>query len=72
LSQLPTTGSVQDMENKATTKIYTAPEITDFGTVEELTGTCVFGSGGDAAFPSGTGGGLAFGTSSKFGNCHSS
>ena len=50
---------------------YTVPRVTDHGTLVELTQACAGGSGGDAAFPSGTGGGIAFGTSSPAFGCTS-
>jgi hypothetical protein len=41
--------------------MYEKPQVTDHGSLVELTEACVTGSGGDSAFPTGSFGGLGFG-----------
>jgi hypothetical protein len=52
-------------------RTYVAPRVVDHGTLVDLTQACAFGNGGDAAFPSGNAGGIAFGRSSPAYNCSS-
>lgn len=40
---------------------YETPCVVDYGGLQELTASCVFGTGGDKRFPSGEQGGLTFG-----------
>jgi hypothetical protein len=43
------------------TQHYEAPRVTDYGSLQELTAACAFGTGGDHKFPSGTDGVTTFG-----------
>ena len=40
---------------------YEEPRVIDYGTLQELTASCAFGTGGDMSFPSGVYGELTFG-----------
>jgi hypothetical protein len=40
---------------------YSKPEVKDYGSLADVTEACVTGTGGDSAFPSGSGFGLTFG-----------
>jgi hypothetical protein len=50
---------------------YERPDVVDYGSLLDLTLACVTGVGGDAAFPSGSFGGLTFGTSAPQFGCTS-
>jgi hypothetical protein len=52
-------------------KVYEAPRVIDYGSLQELTAACAKGSGGDAFAPTGSFGGESFGTSSPIYSCTS-
>ncbi|MGH2852759.1 MAG: lasso RiPP family leader peptide-containing protein [Solirubrobacteraceae bacterium] len=39
------------MDDKATPRAYEAPQVVDYGDLQELTAACLGGSGGDAGYP---------------------
>jgi hypothetical protein len=43
------------------TQEYQAPRVIDYGSLQELTASCAFGTGGDKSFPSGTDGVVTYG-----------
>lgn len=57
------------MDKKVTR--YEAPEIVDYGDLQELTAGCLGGTGGDAFDPSGSAGPFTVGPSNPVGNCTS-
>jgi hypothetical protein len=57
------------MNNKETAGHYEAPRVVDYGDLQELTASCLGGSGGDAGYP-GHVGGYSVGPSVP-GICHS-
>jgi hypothetical protein len=52
------------------TLAYEAPQVVDYGDLQELTAACLGGSGGDAGYP-GHVGGYSVGTSSPASGCKS-
>lgn len=51
---------------------YKAPEVVDYGDLQELTAACVGGTGGDAVIKGGHLGGYNVGPSNPAANCSSS
>jgi hypothetical protein len=51
---------------------YEAPQIVDYGDLQELTAACLGGSGGDAYDPSGKAGSFTVGASNPTAGCTSS
>jgi hypothetical protein len=43
------------------TEHYVTPQVVDYGSLQDLTASCAFGTGGDHQFPSGTDGKTSFG-----------
>jgi hypothetical protein len=44
------------MDNNVTPSAYEAPQVVDYGDLQELTAACLGGSGGDEGFPGHIGG----------------
>ncbi len=53
------------------TLAYEAPQVVDYGDLQELTAACLGGTGGDAFDPSGTAGGYSVGASNPAAGCKS-
>ncbi len=50
---------------------YEAPQVVDYGDLQELTAACLGGTGGDAFDPSGKAGGYSVGASNASAGCKS-
>jgi hypothetical protein len=59
------------MDDQMTVQAYEAPQVVDYGDLQELTAACLGGSGGDAFDPSGKAGGYSVGPSNPAAECKS-
>lgn len=59
------------MDDQMTRQTYEAPEVVDYGSLQELTAACLGGRGGDAFDPSGKAGEFTVGASNPAGGCTS-
>jgi hypothetical protein len=58
------------MDDTLTPRAYEAPQVVDYGDLQELTAACLGGSGGDAGYP-GHIGGYSVGPSNPAAGCKS-
>jgi hypothetical protein len=58
------------MDDNSTLLAYEAPEVVDYGDLQELTAACLGGTGGDAGYP-GNIGGYTVGPSNPAAGCKS-
>jgi hypothetical protein len=59
------------MDDKMTLRAYEAPQVVDYGDLQELTAACLGGTGGDAFDPSGQAGQFTVGASNPAAGCKS-
>jgi hypothetical protein len=59
------------MDERVTPRAYKAPQVIDYGDLQELTADCYGSTGGDAAYPASAGYGGIIGASNPAAGCHS-